>query len=126
MKSATTSCLAIPPLEGFSAPIDNLPTVNSAKAGQTIPVKWRITTYQGVGVAAPASFVSVTSSSTTCSLSSPFDAVEEYAGNSGLQYKGDGWWQFNWTTPKTYAGLCRDMQLNLADGTHRAARFTFK
>jgi probable HAF family extracellular repeat protein len=112
--------------QGFSAPIDNLPTVNSAKAGQAIPIKWRVTNFQGVGVGDPASFVSVTSASASCSLAAPFDAVETYAGNSGLQYLGNGWWQFNWKTPKSYAGLCRSMSLNLTDGIARTAAFTFK
>ena len=112
--------------QGFSAPIDNLPTVNSARAGQAIPIKWRVTNFQGVGVGDPASFVSVTSASASCSLAAPFDAVETYAGNSGLQYLGDGWWQFNWKTPKSYAGLCRQMSLNLTDGIARTAAFTFK
>ena len=111
--------------EGFSAPIDNLPTINVAKAGQTIPVKWRLTNFQGAGIADPASFLSVTSVSGTCSSAAPFDAVEVYSGNSGLRYLGNGWWQFNWKTPTSYAGLCREMRLNLADGSARAAGFTF-
>lgn len=45
--------------EGFFAPIDNLPMVNKATAGQTIPVKWRISDYNGVGVSdRPASSAS--------------------------------------------------------------------
>ena len=27
---------------GFFAPVDNRPTINKAKAGQTIPMKWRV------------------------------------------------------------------------------------
>lgn len=112
---------------GFVAPVDNPPTVNVAKAGQTIPVQWRVTDYNGVGIADPTSFVSLTSGSTTCSSSDPTDTVETYAGSSGLQYLGDGNWQFNWKTPKTYAGQCRVMSLNLADGvTGRTASFQFK
>jgi hypothetical protein len=113
--------------QGFYQPIDNLPTVNSAKAGQTIPVKWRIADYYGVGVADPASFASITSGSLTCDSSDPQDAIETYAGGSGLQYQGNGTWQFNWKTPKTYAGQCRVMRLNLADGvSNRTAEFRFK
>ncbi len=47
------------------------------------------------------------------------------AGNSGLQYLGDGNWQYNWATSKTYAGLCRTMSLNLKDGTVHTADFIF-
>jgi hypothetical protein len=34
--------------------------------------------------------------------------------------------QFNWKTPKNYAGQCRTMTLNLSDGTTHTASFTFK
>ena len=112
--------------QGFSAPIDNLPVINSAKAGQAIPIKWRVTNFQGVGVADPASFSSVTTVSGSCSSNAPLDVVEDYTGNSGLQYLGNGWWQFNWKTPKTYANLCREMRLNLSDGSMHTASFKFK
>jgi hypothetical protein len=112
---------------GFSSPIDNLPKVNSAKAGQAIPVKWRITDANGVGISDPASFESVTSSGGASCSAASVDAVEEYTGNSGLQYLGNGNWQFNWKTPKSYAGKCRRMKVNLADGlAGRVADFQFK
>jgi hypothetical protein len=47
---------------GFAQPIDNA-GVNSAKAGQTVPVKYRLTTAAGTPVSDPASFVRVTSHS---------------------------------------------------------------
>jgi hypothetical protein len=57
----------------------------------------------------------------------PTDTIEEYAaGASGLQYAGDGYWQFNWKTPKTYAGQCRTMVLTLGDGSKHEADFKFK
>jgi Tol biopolymer transport system component len=112
---------------GFFAPVDNPPTINKANAGQTIPIKWRLTDQNGVPVSDPASFVSVTSGSTTCNPSDPIDAIEAYSGSSGLQYLGDGNWQFNWTTPNGYAGQCRIMRLNLSDGsTDHVAHFQFK
>ena len=112
---------------GFFSPIDNPPIVNKANAGETIPVKWRITDYNGVGISDPASFVSLTSGSTTCSSTDPTDVIETYSGGSGLQYQGDGNWQFNWKTPKSYAGQCRTMRLNLADSdTSRIGYFQFK
>src|SRR5205823_2811805 len=48
---------------GFLQPIDT-GMVNSANAGQTIPVKWRLTDASGVPISDPSSFVSVTSSAT--------------------------------------------------------------
>ena len=95
---------------GFFAPVDNLPIVNSAKAAQAIPVKWRLSDFAGAGVSDPGSFLGLTSYVVACGdwtgLAS--DAVPEVAaGSSGLQYLGDGNWQFNWKTPKDYANQCR-------------------
>jgi hypothetical protein len=115
--------------EGFFSPIDNQPIVNSAKAGQTVPVKWRITNAAGAAVSDPSSFKDLTSNSTSCSSfdGDPLSAVEEYAaGNSGLQYLGNGNWQFNWKTPKSHANSCRVMTLTLKDGSTHNADFRFK
>jgi len=110
---------------GFQQPVDN-DAVNIAKAGQTVPVRWRLLDADGNLVSDPASFVSLTSSpaSTACS-GGPSDAIESYSGGSGLQYLGDGNWQFNWKTPKSYAGQCRTMSVNFSDGSSHRATFQF-
>jgi hypothetical protein len=111
---------------GFAAPIDNGFT-NTAKAGQAIPVKYRLTTPAGAPVSDPASFVGLTSQSGGGSCAGlPADAIETYTGSSGLQYLGDGNWQFNWKTPKNYAGQCRTMTLTLNDDSTHTAAFSFK
>jgi hypothetical protein len=91
---------------GFFSPVD-MTVTNVAKAGQAIPFKWRLTDANDVPVDDPASFAGFFSSVLACSGAEPTDAIEEEAaGNSGLQYNGDGYWQFNWKTPKTYANTC--------------------
>ena len=102
---------------GFSQPIDNN-LVNSAKAGQTIPAKWRLTDYNGVPISDPTSFDTLSSYQVICGSSSfeRTDAIEIYSGSSGLQYLGDGYWQFNWKTPKTYANSCRKMYVQFQGG----------
>ena len=114
---------------GFFEPIDN-EIVNVAKAGQAIPVKWRLTDFTGMPISDPASFVGLYSYSVMCSDFSgiPTDAIEQYAAvASGLQYMGDGYWQFNWKTPKGYAGKCIDMYIQFEDGTTSPiANFKFK
>jgi Prealbumin-like fold domain len=113
---------------GFFSPVDNLPALNLANAGQAIPIKWTITTPTGVVVSDPASFVSLESYQIACISNDPQGSpIEEYAaGSSGLQYVGNGSWQFVWKTPKSYAGTCRMMLLNLNDGTQHTAKFKFK
>ena len=115
--------------EGFFSPIENTPTVNKANAGQAIPVKWRITDKNGQPISDPASFINITSYSVNCATfaGDPTNYVEEFAaGSSGLQYLGDGWWQFNWKTSKTYKGQCRTMKLTLDDKSEHTASFSFK
>ena len=60
------------------------------------------------------------------------DVIEEYAsGQSGLQNLGDGVYQLNWSTSKSYAGTCRRLRLDLGerypDGSpfYRTADFQF-
>lgn len=112
--------------EGFLPPVDNDMT-NDVRAGRSIPVKWRLTDGLGQPVDDPDSFVSLTSQATPSACGGGADAVEETAGASGLQSLGDGYWQFNWATPKAYSGQCRTMLLRLSDGaTDRTAEFSFK
>jgi hypothetical protein len=110
---------------GFSNPIDGSGVVNVAKAGQVIPLKWRLLDAAGVPITSLTA-ATVNVASLTCSLGATEDNVEEYAtGNSGLQNLGAGYYQFNWATPKTYAGSCKTLQLDLRDGITRTALFQF-
>ncbi len=109
---------------GFAQPVD--PTAsNVAKAGRTIPLKWRVTDAAGVPVT-DLSGVTVTATSLSCSTGTSEDQIEEYAsGSSGLQNLGDGQYQFNWSTPKSYANSCKTLRLDLGDGIARTATFEF-
>jgi PKD repeat protein len=112
---------------GFYQPIDMGKVTNEANAGKTIPVKWQLSDANGP-VNDPASFLNLTSSKVNCGTTNPLDAIEEYsAGNSGLQYLGNGNWQYNWKTDKTYAGTCRLMYINFNSGeTSLQTTFKFK
>jgi len=101
---------------GFTSPVDNPPVMNIAKAGQTIPLKWRITDANGNPITDLTS-VTVTAVSLPCSAGETTDPIEEYAaGESGLQNLGDGYFQWNWKTPKSYANSCKTMRLDLGEG----------
>ncbi len=109
---------------GFDAPVDSN-AVNVAKAGQTIPLKFRVADADGSGIDTLTS-VSVTAVTLTCDLGETQDQIEEYAsGNSGLQNLGDGYYQFNWKTPKTYANSCKTLHLDLGEGNDHTAEFRF-
>lgn len=109
---------------GFDQPVDATAR-NIAKAGRTIPLKWRVTDGTGAPVTGLAS-VSVSAASLSCAAGTSEDQIEEYAsGGSGLRDLGDGYYQFNWSTPKSYAGSCKTLRLDLGDGTMHTATFEF-
>jgi hypothetical protein len=104
---------------GLFAPIDRPNTMNVSKAGQAIPLRWRLTDAHGNPVLDLAS-ASVTVSGVNCSLGTTDDLVEEAAaGNSGLQNLGGGYYQINWKSPTSYAGSCKSLNLNLVEGAPR-------
>jgi len=102
-------------LTGFFAPVDMGGVTNRAKAGQTIPLKFRVVDENGAPYGGLVlSNVAVTSIQTTAG-SGTSDDIETYSGASGLQYLGDGNYQFNWKTPKSYANQTRNVRLTIDD-----------
>jgi hypothetical protein len=123
--SATVSYFVQAGFVGFQQPVDNS-AMNVANAGKTIPIKWRIVDANGAPVTTWPS-VTVTVTSLSCSLGSTPDLIEEYAaGASGLQNLGNGYYQFNWATPKSYANSCKTLHLALGDGADHTAQFQFR
>jgi hypothetical protein len=107
---------------GFAAPVDN-DKMNMAKAGQAIPLRWRLTDATGAPVTTLTT-ATVTVASLACDVAGGADQVEEYAaGGSGLQNLGNGYYQLNWKTPASYAKSCKTLKLDLgeASGPHTAA-----
>ena len=118
--------------DGFFSPVET-DDVNMAKAGQAVPVKWRLTDAEGLPISDPASFVGLYSYPIAhgyCGVGegNPLLPEEEAAaGSSGLQYLEDGYWQFNWKTPKTYAGTCRAMYVKFnSTAISPVVKFQFK
>jgi hypothetical protein len=110
---------------GFFAPISN-DAINTVKAGQAVPLKWRLLDAEGQPVTNIAA-VTLTSVETPCEGSEAGEPVpESAAGNSGLQNLGDGYYQFNWKTSKTHTGSCRQTRLDLGNGLIATALFHFK
>jgi hypothetical protein len=113
------------PFAGFFQPVDNLPTINTATAGQAIPVKFSLGGNRGLAILATGSPKVVIDSCT----SAPTDDIETYATtNSGLQYDpSSGQYTYVWKTDKvTMAGKCVRLDLVLIDGTTHSAQFKFK
>ena len=110
---------------GFARPIDNIPTVNRVKAGQAIPIKWRLLDEAGAPITNLSS-ASLTVTTLDCALGATIDqAKEAVAGSSGLQNLGRGYYQLNWKSPKAYARSCKTLHLNINDGVTHDALFQF-
>ena len=127
VSSATRSYTVQYKFVGFLQPVDNLPVVNLANAGRTIPIKWQLKDASNASVADLSSVVSLLSAPLACDAA-PIDIIEEEAvaiGATQLRYEG-GQFIFNWSTQKSWAGTCAQVQLTLADGTRQYAKFRFK
>lgn len=112
-----------PTLPPFEPPVDN-DEANKAKAGRMIPFRFTVTD-NGEPVTG-LSEVTTTSTAHPCPTQLDGDAVESYvSGESGtLIDLGGGRYQYNWKTPKSWAGSCRTLTLDVGDGP-RSADFEF-
>jgi hypothetical protein len=110
---------------GFFAPIDNDPALNSVKAGAAIPVKFSLGGDFGLNIFAtgfPAS------QSVACNSLAPLATVEETvaAGQSGLTYDVTlDEYTYVWKTNKSWANTCRQLMIQLVDGSVHAVSFKF-
>jgi hypothetical protein len=109
---------------GFQSPVDG-DAVNVTRAGSAVPFKWRLIDHNGEPVTELAS-AAVRSVRHACYGGAEEDPLEEVAtGESGLQNLGDGYYQFNWKSARTYAGSCRTLEVDLGEGATRTAEFRF-
>jgi hypothetical protein len=124
--SATVTYNVIYKFGGFFQPVDNLPTLNSVKAGTAIPVRFSLAGNQGLNIFAAGYPVS---QKITCDTKAPSDDIEETvtAGTSSLSYNaGSNKYNYVWKTDRAWAGTCRQLILKLIDGTQYKANFRFK
>ena len=111
---------------GFLQPIDNLPVINTANAGRTIPVKWQLKDANGVLISDLSSLTSLSAAPIGCSAA-PAAIVEEQLSSPGSTvFRFDGaQFIFNWQTTKSWSG-CWLLQSTFNDGTVHYAKFQFK
>jgi hypothetical protein len=115
-------------MTGYFSPVDMNGIFNAAKAGSAVPLKWLLTYVpEGTPVTDLAS-VTLRVQNLCCTSGSPTDQLEEVASDgSGLKNQGDGYYQLNWKTLKSYAGTCKSLVLDFGGGnTAPPALFSFK
>lgn len=114
------------PFQGFFSPVDNLPLLNSVKAGQAIPIKFSIGGYYGLNIFAGGY---PKSQKVECSSTAVVDGIEETvtAGSSSLSYSsGNQQYIYVWKTDNSWANSCRQFVLKLIDNSVHRAVFKFK
>jgi hypothetical protein len=120
-------CYLAWPFVGFQQPVDNEPTVNTMKAGRSVPVKFSLDGDRGMSVFADGW---PKSKNVPCDGGDPTDVVEtETAGNSSLSYDPvTDTYTYVWKTDKAWKGACRQLVLKLADstGSEHTASFSFR
>lgn len=111
---------------GFFQPVDNLPFLNVANAGSSIPVKFSLSGDQGLGILAagyPAS------GPIPCDANEPGVDIEDTvtAGGTVLSYDAaSDRYSYIWKTNRAWKGSCRTLVVRFIDGTDHFAKFRFK
>ena len=112
---------------GFFSPVDNLPTLNSTKAGSSVPVKFSLAGDQGLDIFA-ATYPK--SENIACDSSALVDGIEETATPSAdntLQYDALlDQYTYVWKTEKRWAKTCRQLVVKLSDDTVHRANFQLR
>ncbi len=114
------------PFEGFLPPVDNPDTVNAAKAGQGIPVKFGLGGDRGLEIFQMGYPKAV---QIGCDGDMPVDPIEETVTGSASDLSYDpttDTYTYVWKTQKAWAGQCRRLALRLTDGSEHTALFQFK
>lgn len=112
-------------IEGFSSPVRD--GLNVVKAGQAVPLKWRLLS-SNVPVLNVQS-ASITTANYECGRESTLSVAEQSPGKSLLKNLGNGYYQLNWATPKSYVGSCKKLTLALMVGGEtvtKTALFEFR
>jgi hypothetical protein len=122
-QSATADFKVHWPLSGFFPPVDNLPIVNVAKAGSSIPVKFSLGGDRGFQILAgnPAA-----TKLTTCGTGAADTVETTNTLTGGLSYDpASGRYQYNWKTTKGATG-CYRLDVKLVSGQSLSAIFQLR
>ena len=117
--------------DGFFRPVENLPTLNAAKAGRAIPVKFSLDGDHGLDIFAVGYPKSI---QIECGNEDPVgDITDGYtvtAGDSSISYDtSTDQYIYVWKTDKSWAydtSPCRQLVVKLNDGKSYYANFKFK
>lgn len=95
--------------------------LNAAKAGRIVPIRFRITDASQNGVYLPELLVSGTLSASAGSAPGSPSVEFDSAGDCGLVYTGNGYYQLNWATSKDWANSLQLLTLSFEAVHHSFA-----
>lgn len=111
---------------GFFPPVANLPTFNVVNAGRAVPVKFSLSGNKGLAVFAPNS---PSSGPVACNSNDDAGNLVDTlnAGGSSLSYDpSTDQYVYVWKTDASWAGTCRQLVVQLNDGSIHRANFKFR
>ena len=113
---------------GFFSPVSSLLVMNTVNAGRAIPLKFSLSGNKGLNVFAvvPSNHGS---GLIACDSTAPLVDLEETltAGNSSLSYDpAADQYTYVWKTDSSWTGTCRQLVVQLNDGSLHRANFKFK
>jgi probable HAF family extracellular repeat protein len=113
------------PFSGFANPIDDAPAWNTLKAGHEVKLRFGLGGDRGLAIFAAGSPSSTALSCTTGATIG--SAVPLSPSDFELNYQpGPDRYTLRWQTSSEWAGTCRQLGLQLADGSTHVARFSFR
>lgn len=108
---------------GFGSPLANLPSIQPVNAGSAVPVKFSLNGDQGLSVIAdgyPAS------QAIDCDTHAPTGTLQPTSASEAFVYDpASDSYKYTWKTGKTWAGTCRQLIVQLVDGTEHRAYLRF-
>jgi hypothetical protein len=110
---------------GFFPPVENPPMANRVKAGQTVPLKFKLMSGQNF-INDLAAVMYLESANLSECLRDRSDPPVDERGSSEVHYDSvENQFVITWKTKKKWANTCREFILTLNDGSTHILYFDF-
>lgn len=122
--TATATCAyrVVYDFAGFFKPLLNPPQTAVFAAGDRIAVAFTLGGDHGLGVLAPGS---PRSAPVACGTSPELTGGDPTSSLRGLNFNRSGRYSYHWVTATAWAGSCRQLVVELVDGTYHRANVQF-